>query len=70
MLHEVKIDHRRNGKTSSDQAAKEDLQDLDEFLNTAEGQAIFEVVEGLWKDYDDDNSGELDKEETREFMKD
>ena len=33
-------------------------------------QAVQYVVEQIWKEYDIDRSGELDKNETRKFMKD
>lgn len=33
-------------------------------------EVIKKMVDDIWEQYDDDNSGELDKEETRQFVQD
>jgi Ca2+-binding EF-hand superfamily protein len=39
-------------------------------LTTPEEQAIQGVIDQIWATYDVDNSGALDKEETKKFVKD
>ena len=39
-------------------------------MSTPEDQAIQGVIDQIWATYDVDNSGALDKEETKKFVKD
>ena len=39
-------------------------------INKFRQKAIRAIIDQIWEKYDDDNSGELDKDETREFVQD
>ena len=46
------------------------MQNQDDYLNHPEKVKYKEMIEKCWYIYDEDNSGTLDKKETRKFIED